>query len=78
MGKALELKKGAVSKRWSRLKQAMNEGKTPGPSAYEFLWLLVKHSTRDNVRPPSSTFSFSFPVLSPFLSVASSPGVTVR
>ncbi|KAF2787601.1 hypothetical protein K505DRAFT_124034 [Melanomma pulvis-pyrius CBS 109.77] len=47
VGKALDLKHGAVTKRWSRLKAAMNEGKAAAPSAYEFLWLCVKHSTRE-------------------------------
>ncbi|KAF2708896.1 hypothetical protein K504DRAFT_468120 [Pleomassaria siparia CBS 279.74] len=45
VGKSLNLQKGAVSKRWSRLKQAMNENKPPGPTAYPFLWLCIKHSS---------------------------------
>ncbi|KAJ4368326.1 hypothetical protein N0V83_006682 [Neocucurbitaria cava] len=47
VGTALDLKKGAVTKRWSRLKQAMEKGEAPGGSTYQFLWLCVKHSTRD-------------------------------
>ncbi|CAO2654916.1 Nn.00g116490.m01.CDS01 [Neocucurbitaria sp. VM-36] len=47
VGTALELKKGAVTKRWSRLKQSMEKGESPGGSTYQFLWLCVKHSTRD-------------------------------
>lgn len=27
----------------------MDGGKNPGPTAYEFLWLCVKHNTRDKV-----------------------------
>jgi hypothetical protein len=45
----MDLKKGAVSKRWSRLKQSMDKGQTPSDSVYQFLWLCVKHSTRDKV-----------------------------
>ncbi|KAF2273584.1 uncharacterized protein EI97DRAFT_480598 [Westerdykella ornata] len=41
------LKIGAVKKRWSRLKQALEQGKNPGPSAQQLLWLCVKHSSRD-------------------------------
>ncbi|KAF1927984.1 uncharacterized protein M421DRAFT_5647 [Didymella exigua CBS 183.55] len=44
---ALSLEKGAVTKRWSRLKQAMEKGEKPAESNYEFLWLMVTHSTRD-------------------------------
>ncbi|KAF1955725.1 hypothetical protein CC80DRAFT_78135 [Byssothecium circinans] len=43
----LGLSNGATSKRWSRLKQAVEAGKPPGPSAYEFLWLALKHNPRD-------------------------------
>ncbi|ORY18998.1 hypothetical protein BCR34DRAFT_472521 [Clohesyomyces aquaticus] len=43
VAKDLDLKPGATSKRWSRLKQAMNENKPPGPTAYQFLWLCIKH-----------------------------------
>jgi hypothetical protein len=78
VGKALELKNGAVTKRWSRLKQAMNEGKTPGPSAYEFLWLLVKHSARDKVCSHPSTSYFTFSVLLPFRLCHFNPRTTVR
>ncbi|KAF2690415.1 hypothetical protein K458DRAFT_427152 [Lentithecium fluviatile CBS 122367] len=49
ISKALNVSAGATSKRWSRLKQAMEGGKNPGSSAYEFLWLCVKHSSRDKV-----------------------------
>jgi hypothetical protein len=48
----MDLKKGAVSKRWSRLKQSMEKGETPSGSVYTFLWLCVKHSTRDKVSDP--------------------------
>ncbi|KAF2491999.1 hypothetical protein BU16DRAFT_100497 [Lophium mytilinum] len=44
VGAALALKKGAVTKRWSRLQKAIKDGANPGPSAHEFLWLLVKHT----------------------------------
>ncbi|KAL5115659.1 hypothetical protein ACEQ8H_006458 [Pleosporales sp. CAS-2024a] len=44
---AMQLSRGAVSKRWSRLKKAMEQGEAPGPSVYRFLWLCVKHSNRD-------------------------------
>ncbi|KAF2873424.1 hypothetical protein BDV95DRAFT_343450 [Massariosphaeria phaeospora] len=47
VGDSMELKPGAVSKRWSRLKTAMTEGKNPGGAAYPFLWLCVKHSAKD-------------------------------
>jgi len=43
----MELSKGAVSKRWSRLKKTMQAGDTPTGSVYNFLWLCVKHSKRD-------------------------------
>ncbi|KZM25880.1 hypothetical protein ST47_g2942 [Ascochyta rabiei] len=43
----LQLEKGAVTKRWSRLKQAMDKGVEPARSNHEFLWLMVKHSARD-------------------------------
>ncbi|EAT78698.1 hypothetical protein HBI56_170940 [Parastagonospora nodorum] len=49
VAEALDLKKGAVSKRWSRLKNSMDAGEAPGPSVYKFLWLCIKHSTRDKV-----------------------------
>ncbi|EUC50591.1 hypothetical protein COCMIDRAFT_744 [Bipolaris oryzae ATCC 44560] len=45
---ALDLNKGAVTKRWSRLKSAMEKQQTPSSSSYSFLWLCVKHSTRTN------------------------------
>jgi hypothetical protein len=45
----MDLKKGAVSKRWSRLKTSMDKGETPNGSAYKFLWICLKHSTRDKV-----------------------------
>jgi hypothetical protein len=45
----MDLKKGAVSKRWSRLKKAMENGEAPGGSVYKFLWLCLKHSNRDKV-----------------------------
>ncbi|KAH7394935.1 hypothetical protein DE146DRAFT_615947 [Phaeosphaeria sp. MPI-PUGE-AT-0046c] len=44
---AMDLKKGAVSKRWSRLKKSMEAGEAPSGSVYKFLWLCVKHSPRD-------------------------------
>jgi hypothetical protein len=49
VGGAMDLKKGAVSKRWSRLKTSMEKGETPNGSAYKFLWICLKHSTRDKV-----------------------------
>lgn len=49
VGTAMNLNKGAVSKRWSRLKQAMDKGGDPSGSTYEFLWLCVKHSNRAGV-----------------------------
>ncbi|KAG9194673.1 hypothetical protein G6011_04708 [Alternaria panax] len=48
---ALDLKKGAVTKRWSRLKQAMKKNEAPGGTTYQFLWLCVKHHTR--TQPPN-------------------------
>jgi hypothetical protein len=45
----MDLKKGAVTKRWSRLKTSMDANQTPNGSVYRFLWLCVKHSTRDKV-----------------------------
>ncbi|EOA86904.1 hypothetical protein ACJQWK_08954 [Exserohilum turcicum] len=48
IGHVLNLNKGAVTKRWSRLKKAIDQGETPSASAYGFLWLCVKHSTRAN------------------------------
>ncbi|KAF2032613.1 hypothetical protein EK21DRAFT_109685 [Setomelanomma holmii] len=47
VGAAMDLKKGAVTKRWSRLKQSMEKGEQPGGPVYQFLWLCLKHSTRD-------------------------------
>ncbi|KAL1597952.1 hypothetical protein SLS60_008440 [Paraconiothyrium brasiliense] len=44
---ALSLSAGATSKRWSRLKKALEEGKPAGKGSYELLWLCVKHSSRD-------------------------------
>ncbi|KAJ4352441.1 uncharacterized protein N0V89_007789 [Didymosphaeria variabile] len=44
---ALSLSPGATSKRWSRLKKAVEEGKPAGKGSYELLWLCVKHSSRD-------------------------------
>ncbi|KAF1919730.1 hypothetical protein BDU57DRAFT_441970 [Ampelomyces quisqualis] len=49
VGTALDLKKGAVSKRWSRLKKSMENGEKPAGSVYKFLWLCVKHGSRDKV-----------------------------
>jgi hypothetical protein len=51
VSKVLNLSIGAVSKRWSRLKQSMESGKIQGSTAttYEFLWLCVKHNKRDKV-----------------------------
>ncbi|KAF1993008.1 hypothetical protein P154DRAFT_107178 [Amniculicola lignicola CBS 123094] len=46
VGTALDLKPGAVSKRWSRLKQGMEKGNPPA-TAHPFLWLCMKHSTRE-------------------------------
>jgi hypothetical protein len=51
VGAAMDLKKGAVTKRWSRLKTSMDANQTPSASVYKFLWLCVKHSTREKVRP---------------------------
>jgi hypothetical protein len=51
-------------KRWSRLKQAVDKGEVPGASAYQFLWLCLKHSTRDKVST-SVHISSSFDFLSP-------------
>ncbi|RYO28704.1 hypothetical protein AA0111_g6709 [Alternaria arborescens] len=48
---ALDLEKGAVTKRWSRLKQAMEKNDVPGGTTYQFLWLCVKHNTR--AQPPN-------------------------
>lgn len=45
----MDLKKGAVSKRWSRLKQSMEKGETPGGSECKFLWLCLRHLKRDQV-----------------------------
>jgi hypothetical protein len=45
----MDLKKGAVTKRWSRLKKAMENEEAPGPSVYKFLWLCVKHSSPNKV-----------------------------
>ncbi|OSS45164.1 hypothetical protein B5807_09143 [Epicoccum nigrum] len=42
---ALKLGKGAATKRWSRLKQAVDKGEEPPASAQELLWLMLKHST---------------------------------
>ncbi|KAF2631146.1 hypothetical protein BU25DRAFT_386072 [Macroventuria anomochaeta] len=44
---ALQLDKTAVTKRWSRLKQVMEEGEKPTAPNQEFLWLMIKHSSRD-------------------------------
>lgn len=46
---AMDLKSGAVSKRWYRLKQSMDKGETPAASNYPFLWLCVKHDKREHV-----------------------------
>ncbi|XP_014562763.1 hypothetical protein COCVIDRAFT_83326 [Bipolaris victoriae FI3] len=45
---ALDLNKGAVMKRWSRLKSAVERQQTSSSSSYPFLWLCAKHSTRTN------------------------------
>lgn len=45
----MDLNKGAVSKRWSRMKKSMEQGEAPTGSAYKFLWLCLKHSNRDKV-----------------------------
>ncbi|KAH9874616.1 hypothetical protein IAQ61_003806 [Plenodomus lingam] len=45
---AMDLKSGAVSKRWYRLKQSMDKGETPAASNYPFLWLCVKHDKREH------------------------------
>lgn len=57
VGKAMELSKAAVSKRWSRLKQAVQKGESPSGSSYQFLWLCVKHSSRDKVNFGSLSFN---------------------
>ena len=49
MSAELNLKKGATSMRWTRLKKAIEKGKPPGPAAHQFLWLAVKNSTRVKV-----------------------------
>lgn len=56
VGEALELSRGAVNKRWSRLKKAMEKEEAPSGSTYPFLWLCVKHSIRDKVSilPPQT------------------------
>jgi hypothetical protein len=63
----MDLKKGAVSKRWSRLKKAMENGEAPGGSVYKFLWLCLRHSDRDKVsthcQRPLHTGIFSAHVL---------------
>ncbi|KAF1362728.1 hypothetical protein EJ07DRAFT_163334 [Lizonia empirigonia] len=43
---ALNLKKEAATKRWSRLKLALETGDKPTRTNFDFLWLLVKHSSR--------------------------------
>ncbi|KAF3044025.1 hypothetical protein E8E12_006916 [Didymella heteroderae] len=43
---ALNLDKGAVAKRWSRLKQAMDKQEKPAASNEELLWLMLEHSER--------------------------------
>lgn len=58
---ALNLNKGAVTKRWSRLKTAMEKQQTPSSSSYPFLWLCVKHNTHTNVRYASSLHISSIP-----------------
>ncbi len=58
LSKALNLNMGAVSKRWSRLKQAMDAGKHPGPTAYELLWKAIKYSrVKDKVSSTSNLAS---------------------
>ncbi|RMZ72604.1 exocyst complex component exo84 [Pyrenophora seminiperda CCB06] len=47
VGTAMDLNKKAVCKRWSRLRQTLDKGEQPSPWTYQFLWLCVKHSTRD-------------------------------
>lgn len=44
-----DLKRGAATKRWSRLKKTMEEGRDPGGDTYSFLWECVKHLKRDKV-----------------------------
>lgn len=46
----LDLQKGAVTKRWSRLKKSIEAGEKATSANHEFLWLMVKHSTRKKVR----------------------------
>lgn len=46
---ALQLEKGAATKRWSRLKQAMEKNEDPAASSLDFLWILLKHTSRDKV-----------------------------
>ncbi|KAF1846578.1 uncharacterized protein K460DRAFT_126464 [Cucurbitaria berberidis CBS 394.84] len=50
VGNALQLNKGAVSKRWSRLKKSMENGESTSGSTYQFLWLCVKHSKDDTAK----------------------------
>lgn len=45
----LNLEKGAATKRWSRLKQAMESGQDSAASSYSFLWLMLKNSDRREV-----------------------------
>ncbi|KAL5438941.1 hypothetical protein PMIN06_010083, partial [Paraphaeosphaeria minitans] len=44
---ALSLSTGATSKRWSRLRTALESGKPAGKGSYELLWLCVKNSSRE-------------------------------
>ncbi|OAL54452.1 hypothetical protein IQ07DRAFT_269462 [Pyrenochaeta sp. DS3sAY3a] len=43
----LGLEKGAATKRWSRLKKAMDDGANPSPTSYALLWLCIKHRTHN-------------------------------
>ncbi|KAF1964593.1 hypothetical protein BU23DRAFT_575567 [Bimuria novae-zelandiae CBS 107.79] len=43
----LGVNQGAASKRWSRLKQALEAGKPAGAQAYQTLWTVFKHSRRE-------------------------------
>ncbi|KAJ4301651.1 hypothetical protein N0V90_003744 [Kalmusia sp. IMI 367209] len=47
--KEVKLSQGAASKRWSRLKQAIEAGKPAGAGSLALLWLLVKHRTSDKI-----------------------------
>ena len=55
---ALGLEKGAATKRWSRLKQAMEKGEILTSSNHQFLWILIKHSARGKVSEQSRNTTY--------------------